>query len=186
MIIDHYKPGEEEKFEGVLAEYNSQVEHRFFSPWLVPDKLSYEVNDSRGAVTARENGEFRGILFYYVFSPGDFESLEFNLKKLCSRPIADSNGNQINAAQLRNFQMFYEHTFQEPFLFLSLMESFRKRIGVGRKLVDSVKGIDSEGIFLEALPQTPGFYSRLGFKETGVYVHHENPKLRPLMTWRRE
>ncbi len=158
-------------------EYDELVQKGAVKPVFIKDLYIDPGND---LMLARDDSCLAGILMYARFNPFYFVTLG-DLGRMIEESTygAVSNGNQQVELELFDLPGFRDYTFEGDLAFLYAMESFRK--GAGRAMVAELKqspGI--EGIFLQPYLNTQGFFERMGFQETGIFIGEE-----PLMVWMR-
>ena len=152
-------PWDDKKLRLAIALYNRQYVFGIFDSKLIQFMYDGFPEGSGLIVSYDSGGVFKGALDYFVYDEVD----EFvdRLSRGFTRPLHDSNGRDVNNGGF---------PYEGRFFYLSILEAFEKRQGVGRNLVKCLKNyVGSDNLFVLA---TGGydFYKKVGFRDIGLYV----------------
>lgn len=137
-------------------------------------------NGKDGVLLAEANG-LRGVAVYRKFFPEQIERFACSLGNQLEADIVDEWGNELKFMEVKSVRNVFGYTGTKPLTLLLSLESFDRGKGIGKKIMEQLMEDDAnEGILLASLPESRGFYERIGFDYTGVYAEN---KAHPIMSW---
>jgi len=179
MEISNYTPNEPAGLEALFEEFKAQSTEGVLEPEFL--ELNH-VLPNDGLLVAREIDEpILGILHYELDRPKSFEELNSQFRRHFPSDVVDGDYQAYEDVNLSEIDGFRKYDFVGDFPYIKQLESFQRDRGVGRTLVENLMAQENiSGIFLQSLSDVIGFYLKMGFEHSGLYLGNTEA---PIMVW---